>query len=114
MTGSAVIVDAVRTPLGARNGAISGWHPCDLGAEVLAALARRSELDPGLVGEVIMGCATPMGEQGLNLARNAVLAAGWPESVPATTLDRQGAGSLQAIALGAAAVVGGSHDVVVA
>ncbi|MBW3580724.1 MAG: thiolase family protein [Actinobacteria bacterium] len=114
MTGSAVIVDAVRTPLGARNGAISGWHPCDLGAEVLAALARRSELDPGLVGEVIVGCATPMGEQGLNLARNAVLAAGWPESVPATTLDRQGAGSLQAIALAAAAVVGGSLDVVVA
>lgn len=114
MTRTALIVDAVRTPLGARNGAVSGWHPCDLGAEVLAALARRSDLDPVLVEEVVVGCATPMGDQGLNLGRNAVLAAGWPASVPATTVDRQGAGSLQAVALGAAAVAAGTHEVVVA
>ncbi len=114
MTRTAVIVDAVRTPLGARNGAVSGWHPCDLGAEVLAALARRVDFDPVLVEEVVVGCATPMGDQGLNLGRNAVLAAGWPESVPATTLDRQGAASLGAVAVAAAAVVAGTHDVVVA
>ena len=110
----AVIVDAVRSPLGARHGAISGWHPCDLGAEVLAALAGRNDLDPALVEEVLVGCATPMGDQGLNLARNAVLAAGWPEAVAATTIDRQGAGGLQAVALAAAAVVAGMADVVVA
>ncbi len=114
MTRTAVIVDAVRTPLGGRNGAVSGWHPCDLGGEVLAALARRGDLDPVLVEEVVVGCATPMGDQGLNLGRNAVLAAGWPESVPGTTLDRQGTASLEAVAKAAAAVVAGTHEVVVA
>lgn len=111
---TAVIVDAARSPLGSRNGSVSGWHPGDLGAEVLDGLVRRNRLDPALVEEVVVSCATPTGDQGLNLARNAVLAAGWPESVPATTLDRQGAGGLQAVAMAAAAVAGGMHDVVVA
>lgn len=114
MTPAAVIVDAVRSPLGARNGSLSGWHPGDLGAAVLAALLRRCDLDPNVVEEVLVGCATPMGDQGLNLARHAVLAAGWPESVPATTIDRQAAGSLQAVALAAALVMAGSAEVVVA
>ena len=111
---TAVVVDAVRTPLGARHGGVSGWHPCDLGAEVLAALARRTLLDPAQVDEVVLSCATPMGDQGLNLGRNAVLAAGWPESVPATTIDRQGAGGLQAVAMAAAAVSAGVAEAVVA
>lgn len=110
----AVIVDAVRTPLGARNGGLSGWHPADLAAEVLAALARRNDLDPGMVDDVILGCATPVGEQGANLGRNAVLAAGWPEAVPGTTVDRQGASSLQAVLFAASGVVAGALDVVVA
>ena len=110
----AVIVDAVRTPLGLRNGALSGWHPVDLLAEVLDALAGRTSLDPAAVDDVVMGCATPVGEQGLNLGRSAVLAAGWPESVPATTVDRQGASSLQAVAFAAQGVAGGAYDVAVA
>lgn len=111
---TAVIVDAVRTPLGARHGGLSGWHPADLAAEVLTALARRSDFDPGAVDDVVLGCATPVGEQGGNLGRNAVLAAGWPEAVPGTTVDRQGASSLQAAVFAASGVVAGFHDVVVA
>lgn len=110
----AVIVDAVRTPLGLRNGGLSGWHPADLLAEVLGALGRRTSLDPVVVDEVVVGCATPVGEQGLNLGRSAVLAAGWPETVPATTVDRQGASSLQAVAFAAQGVVAGAYDVAVA
>ncbi|MDP9020502.1 MAG: steroid 3-ketoacyl-CoA thiolase, partial [Actinomycetota bacterium] len=107
---SAVIVDAVRTPLGLRNGRLSGWHPADLLAEVLGALGRRTSLDPVVVDDVVVGCATPVGEQGLNLGRSAVLAAGWPETVPATTVDRQGASSLQAVAFAAQGVVAGAYD----
>jgi acetyl-CoA acyltransferase len=110
----AVVVDAVRTPLGMRNGGLSGWHPADLAAEVLAAVARRGGVDPALVEEVVVGCATPVGEQGLNLGRSAVLAAGWPESVPATTVDRQGASSLQAVAFAAHGVAAGAYGVAVA
>ena len=79
---TAVIVDAVRTAGGKRNGKLSGWHPADLAAEVLKALVERNDLDPALVDDVIMGCVMQVGNQGLNIGRNAVLAAGWPESVP--------------------------------
>lgn len=109
-----VIVDAVRTPLGVRNGGLSGWHAADLAAEVLVALTRRNHLEPASVDEVILGCASPVGDQGLNLGRHAVLGAGWPESVPATTIDRQGASSLQALAYAAHGVAAGAYQAVVA
>ena len=96
---NAVIVDAVRTAGGKRNGTLSGWHPADLAGEVLAALVERNDLDPALVDDVIMGCVMQVGDQGLNIGRNAVLAAGFPESVPATTIDRQCGSSQQAAAL---------------
>src|SRR4029079_18848267 len=111
---TAVIVDAVRTAGGKRNGKLSGWHPADLAAEVLKALAERNDLDPALVEDVIMGCVMQVGEQALNVGRNAVLAAGWPESVPATTLDRQCGSSQQALHFAAAGVVSGQYDVAVA
>src|SRR5947199_71483 len=85
---TAVIVDAVRTAGGKRNGVLSGWHPADLAAEVLRALVQRNDLDPGLIDDVIMGCVMQVGHQSLNVGRNAVLAAGFPESVPATNEGR--------------------------
>jgi acetyl-CoA acyltransferase len=111
---TAVIVDAVRTAGGKRNGKLSGWHPADLAAEVLGALASRNDLDPGLVDDVIMGCVMQVGSQGLNVGRNAVLAAGWPESVPATTIDRQCGSSQQSAHFAAQGVIAGAYDVVVA
>src|SRR5439155_2016963 len=92
---TAVIVDAVRTPGGKRNGKLSGWHPADLAAEVLKALVQRNDLDPALIDDVIMGCVMQVGAQGVNIGRNAVLAAGFPESVPSTTVDRQCGSSQQ-------------------
>src|SRR5260221_12173733 len=86
---SAVIVDAIRTPLGRRNGMLAGWHPVDLAAHVLRALVDRHDLDPALVDDVIMGCVSQVGDQALNIGRNAVLAAGFPDSVPGTSVDRQ-------------------------
>ena len=111
---TAVIVDAVRTAGGKRNGKLSGWHPADLAAEVLKALAERNDLDPALVDDVIMGCVMQVGSQGLNVGRNAVLAAGWPESVPATTVDRQCGSSQQSAHFAAQGVIAGAYDVVVA
>ncbi len=93
---SAVLVEAVRTPLGKRNGRLKEWHPVDLAAETLKAVIDRSGIDPGIVDDVIMGCVMQVGEQGVNIARNAVLAAGWPEEVPGTTIDRQCGSSQQA------------------
>ena len=84
---TAVIVDAVRTAGGKRNGALSGWHPADLAAEVLKSLVERNDLDPALIDDVIMGCVMQAGAQALNIGRNAVLGAGFPETVPATTID---------------------------
>jgi len=110
----AVIVDVVRTAGGRRNGKLSGWHPADLAAECLTALAQRNDLDPGLVEDVIMGCVMQAGAQAVNVARNAVLAAGWPEEVPGTTIDRQCGSSQQAAHFAAQAVIAGVHDVVVA
>ena len=111
---TAVIVDAIRTPGGKRNGALSGWHPADLAAETLRALVDRNDLDPALVEDVIMGCVMQAGAQALNIGRNAVLAAGFPESVPATSIDRQCGSSQQAAHFAAQAVMSGVHDVVIA
>src|SRR3954463_1814402 len=110
----AVIVDAIRTPLGKRNGRLKDWHPVDLAAETLNALVQRTGIDPGIIDDVVMGCVMQVGEQTYNVARNAVLAAGWPETVPGTTVDRQCGSSQQAVAFAAAAVVSGQADVVVA
>ncbi len=110
----AVIVDAVRTPVGRRDGALKGWHPVDLLAHTLKALVHRSKLDPALIDDVIAGCVSQTGEQGYNIARNAVLAAGFPESVPGTTVDRQCGSSQQAAHFAAQGVMAGSYDIVVA
>jgi len=114
MTTTAVIVDAVRTPGGRRNGKLRGWHAVDLAAEPLKALVERNNLDPGLVDDVIMGCVMQVGEQALNIGRNAVLAAGYPESVPSTTIDRQCGSSQQALHFAAQGVMAGAYDVVIA
>jgi acetyl-CoA acyltransferase len=111
---TAVIVDAIRTAGGKRNGQLSGWHPADLAAECLKALVERNDLDPALVEDVITGCVMQAGAQSLNVGRNAVLAAGWPEEVPATTVDRQCGSSQQAAHFAAQAVMAGAHDIVVA
>jgi acetyl-CoA acyltransferase len=111
---SAVIVDAVRTAGGKRNGKLSGWHPADLAAETLKALQQRNDLDPGIVEDVIMGCVMQVGAQSLNIGRNAVLAAGWPEDVPATSVDRQCGSSQQSAHFAAQGVMAGAYDVVVA
>jgi acetyl-CoA acyltransferase len=110
----AVIVDAVRTPLGKRNGALSGVHPADLSAHVLTALAERTALDPSLVDDVIWGCVSQVGEQTFDIGRTAVLAAGWPETIPAVTIDRQCGSSQQSVHFAAAGLVAGQYDVVVA
>jgi acetyl-CoA acyltransferase len=110
----AVIVDAVRTPVGKRNGGWADVHPVDLSAHVLTDLAWRTGLDPALVDDVIWGCVIQTGEQALNIGRAAVLAAGWPEEVPSTTIDRQCGSSQQAVHFAAAAVVSGQQDIVIA
>ena len=110
----AVIVDAVRTPGGKRNGQLQDWHAVDLAAHVLKAIEERTGIDPAIVDDVIMGCVMQVGEQSLNIGRNAVLAAGWPESVPATTVDRQCGSSQQALHFAAQGVIAGAYDVAVA
>jgi acetyl-CoA acyltransferase len=110
----AVIVDAIRTPGGKRNGKLKDWHPVDLAAYVLKALQERNDLDPTIVDDVVMGCVMQVGQQSLNIGRNAVLAAGWPESVPATTVDRQCGSGQQALHFAAQGVMAGAYDVVVA
>ena len=111
---AAVVVDVVRTPLGRRNGRLAGWHPVDLAAETLRALVARNDLDPALVDDVIVGCVSQTGEQALNVGRNAALAAGLPESVPGTTVDRQCGSSQQAVHFAAQGVMAGAYDVVIA
>ncbi len=111
---TAVIVDAVRTPGGKRYGKLSGWHAADLAAETLKALAERNNLDPALVEDVIMGCVMQVGNQSVNVGRSAVLAAGWPEEVPATTIDRQCGSSQQSAHFAAQGVMAGAYDIVVA
>ena len=111
---NAVIVDAVRTAGGKRNGKLRNWHSADLASEPLKALIERNDLDPALVNDVIMGCVMQVGEQSLNVGRNAALAAGFPESVPATTIDRQCGSSQQALHFGAQGVMAGAYDIVIA
>jgi len=111
---TAVIVDAVRTALGKRNGKLKDWHPVDLAAETLKALVQRNDLDPALVEDVIMGCVMQTGEQGLNIGRNAALAAGFPESVVGTSVDRQCGSSQQSAHFAAQGVIAGAYDVVIA
>lgn len=110
----AVIVEAVRTPVGKRDGALSGTHPVELSALVLRALAERAGLDPAEVEDVIWGCVGQVGEQTADIARNAALAAGWPESVTGVTVDRQCGSSQQSVHFAAAGLVAGHYDVVVA
>jgi acetyl-CoA acyltransferase len=110
----AVIVQAIRTPVGKRNGGLSEIQPADLSAHVLTAVAERSGIDPALVEDVIWGCVGQVGEQAIDIARNAVLGAGWPESVPGVTVDRQCGSSQQAVSFAAASVIAGHYDVVVA
>ncbi|MET8280485.1 acetyl-CoA C-acyltransferase [Micromonospora sp. NPDC005174] len=110
----AVIVGAVRTPVGRRKGGLADVHPVDLSAHVLRALAERTGLDPAQVDDVFWGCVSQVGEQSWNIARNAVLAAGWPETVPGTTVDRQCGSSQQALHFAAATVLSGQADLVVA
>ncbi|MGO9341499.1 MAG: thiolase family protein [Acidimicrobiales bacterium] len=110
---NAVIVDAVRTPVGRRGGKLSGWHPVDLAAQPIRLLAERNDLDPALVDDVILGCTMTVGEQAMNIARNAVLAAGFPDTVPGTTVDRQCGSAQQAVHFAAQAVMAGAMDVVI-
>jgi acetyl-CoA acyltransferase len=112
----AVIVDAIRTPVGKGKpgGALSGWHPVDLLATTLESLVTRSGLDPAEVDDVIAGCVSQVGEQSFNVARNAVLAAGFPEAVPATTIDRQCGSSQQALHFAAQGVIAGAYEVAIA
>jgi acetyl-CoA acyltransferase len=114
MNRDAVIVEALRTPLGKRNGALSGVHPADLSAHVLRALITRTGLDPRCVEDVIWGCVSQVGEQTFDIARTAALSAGWPETVPGVTVDRQCGSSQQAVSFAAAGLIAGYYDVVVA
>src|SRR5438128_9269177 len=110
---AAFIVDAVRTPIGRRNGTLASVRADELAAQALAGLAERIGLDPGEVEDVQMGCVTQIGEQGLNVGRIASLVAGWPETVCASSIDRQCGSSMQAAFNAAAAVQSGHLDVVV-
>ncbi|MBI2684154.1 MAG: thiolase family protein [Actinobacteria bacterium] len=110
----AVIVAAVRTPVGRRGGALRGWHPVDLLAHVLRGAVERAGIDADRIDDVIVGCVDQVGEQALNVGRSAVLAAGFPEQVPATTVDRQCGSSQQAVHFAAQGVVAGAYDIVIA
>src|SRR3954453_15595301 len=110
----AVIVEAVRSPVGKRNGGLSGVHPGELSAQVLNGLVQRAWVDSARVDDVIWGCVMQAGEQALDIARTAVLAAGWPESVPGVTVDRQCGASQEWVHFAAAGVVAGHYDAVVA
>jgi acetyl-CoA acyltransferase len=110
----AVIVAAVRTPIGKRNGSYAQIHPVDLSAHVLAAMVERTGIDPGIIDDVVWGVVGQVGAQTWNVGRNALLAAGWPESVPGTTIDRQCGSSQQAVHFAAALVMSGQADIVAA
>src|SRR4029079_2413275 len=111
---TAVIVDAIRTPLGRRNGKLKDVHPVDLAALVLQAVVDRNAIDPALIEDVIMGCVMQVGEQGINIARSAALGAGFPETTVGTTIDRQCGSSQQAAHFAAQGVMAGAYDVVIA
>ena len=111
---AAFVVDAVRTPIGKRNGSLRGWHPVDLSALVVEALVRRNGVDPSAVDDVIWGCVSQTGEQALNVGRWVALAAGLPEHVPGVSLDRQCGSSQQAIHFAAQGVMAGVYDIAIA
>ena len=110
----AVIVGAVRSPIGKRRGSLSEVHPVDLAAHVLDALAQRAQLDPGVVDDVVWGVVNQVGDQSVNMVRSAIHAVGWPDEVPGTTIDRQCGSAQQAIHFAAAGVISGQYDVAVA
>nr|MDT0665390.1 beta-ketoacyl synthase N-terminal-like domain-containing protein [Micromonospora sp. DSM 115978] len=110
----AVIVEALRTPTGKRNGGLAGVHPTDLSAHVLSTLAERAGVAPAVVDDVVWGCVGQVGEQTFDIARNSALAAGWPETVTGVTVDRQCGSSQQAVHFAAAGLIAGQYDVVVA
>ncbi len=110
----AYIVGAVRTPVGRRNGGLAPVHPVDLGAHVLTELVSRTGIDPAAVDDVIMGCVSQIGPQSIDIARNAWLSAGMPESVPGVTIDRQCGSSQQAVHFAAQGVLSGTQDLVIA
>ena len=114
MSREAVIVEAVRTPLGKRGGGLKDWHPVDLLGETLAEAVGRSGVDAALVDDVICGCVSQIGEQAINIGRNAWLSAGLPEEVPATTIDRQCGSSQQAAHFAAQGVLAGAYDIAIA
>lgn len=110
----AVIIDAVRTPVGKRNGALAGVHPVDLSAHVLTSLVERAGVEPAEIDDVVWGCVSQVGDQAGSVGRLAVLAAGWPESVPSTVVDRRCGSSQQAVHFAAAGIVSGHYDFAVA
>ena len=110
----AVIVDAVRTPIGKRRGSLADVHPVDLSAAVLQALARRTGIDPELVDDVLWGCVNQVGDQAAQIGRYAVLAAGWPETVPGVTVNRACGSSQSSFDFAAGMVLAGQYDLVVA
>src|SRR5580692_11090435 len=110
----AYIVDAVRTPVGKRNGGLAAAHPADLGAHALTALVERSGIDPNAVEDVVFGCLDTLGPQAGDIARTSWLAAGYPDEVPGTTVDRQCGSSQQAVHFAAQGVMSGTQDVVIA
>src|SRR5215469_14659014 len=114
MADPAYIVAATRTAGGRKGGKLAGWHPIDLGAAVLDSVLDRTGVDPAAVDDVVMGCVGRVGEQALNVARNAVLASRMPESVPGTSVDRQCGSSQQALQFAAQAVMSGTQDIVIA
>ncbi|MCK9248024.1 MAG: thiolase family protein [Solirubrobacteraceae bacterium] len=109
-----VIVEAVRTPVGKRDGGLAGVHPVDLSAHVLSSLVERAGVDPALVDDVVWGVGAQVGDQSFNVGRNAVLAAGWPDAVPGTSIDRQCGSSQQAVHFAAAGIAAGQYEVAVA
>lgn len=110
----AVIVEAVRSPVGKRNGGLAGVHPADLSAHILRSVVLRSGIDPELIDDVIWGCVGQVGEQTFDIARTSALAAGFPETVPGVTIDRQCGSSQQAVHFAAAGVIAGQYEVVIA
>jgi acetyl-CoA acetyltransferase family protein len=114
MVASAVVVDVLRSPIGRRAGSLRDLHPVDLAAHVVAALVARVDLDPALVEDVIFGCVSQVGEQAFNVGRNVALAAGLPDTVPGTTVDRQCGSSQQAVHFAAQGVMAGAYDLVIA
>src|SRR6266700_8185087 len=109
-----VIVEAVVAAVGRKNGRLKDWHPVDLMAQVLSALVQRTGMDTNLVEDVIIGCVSQVGEQSLNVGRNAALAAGFPETVPGSAVDRQCGSSQQAIHFAAQGVISGAYDIAIA